>query len=77
MIAHIDAAMVRLKDKMEKKDQEYKYKIIHAIYIEGKTYEQVSAEFNCSEATARRWKNEAVNELGVQLFGAEGFRVDF
>lgn len=76
MIAHIDMAMEILKKKQFKMCSPEKYKALELFYLEEKTYEEVGEMLSCSTITARRWVNEMINELSIQLFGVDGLKLD-
>lgn len=76
MIAHMEASISKLHAKMESKGQVEKIKIIQEVYFNGKSFIEIAKELSCSEASARRWKNEMIRELSVLLFGLDGLRMD-
>lgn len=76
MLTNVEVAMEELKTRMSAKNQMEKYHVIKAVYLEGKTFEVVAEENNCSEITVRRWKNEMIDELSILLFGVDGMKLD-
>jgi hypothetical protein len=76
MVAHIDTAMASLKSKQYKLCSGEKYKALELHYIEESTFEQIAEYLNCSVITARRWINEMINELSINLFGIDGMKLD-
>ncbi len=75
MLTNVEVAMEELKTRMSEKSQMEKYHVIKAVYMDGKTFEVVAEENNCSEITVRRWKNEMVDELSILLFGVDGIKL--
>ncbi|WP_353106238.1 hypothetical protein [Acetoanaerobium noterae] len=73
MIQHIEVALEILKNgcKRKGKFELDKYYILEGVYLKEMTFVQLSENFNCSEMTIRRWKNEMINQLGVLLFGVD------
>ena len=71
MVSHIKAALKALKNDCIRKNQLIKYEVLVKHYLQDVPFNQISVESNCSEITARRWKNEMVQELGVYLFGVD------
>lgn len=63
--------MEELKAEMMKREQRYKFDVIKSLLLDGKTYEAVAEELNCSEASVRHWKNKMVDELSIMLFGVD------
>lgn len=76
MIAHIDMAMGALKNKQHKLCSPEKYEALRMFYIKEMTYEKVAEQLSCSVITARRWINEMINELSINLFGIDGMKID-
>ncbi|MBU3126760.1 hypothetical protein [Clostridium tagluense] len=71
MVTHIKAALKALKDDCIRKNQLNKYEVLEKHYLQNVPFGRISIESNCSEITARRWKNEMVQDLGVYLFGVD------
>lgn len=71
MVTHIKAALDSLRETCIKKNQPDKYKVLEMHYLQDVPYGEIAKEINCSEITARRWKNEMVQDLGVYLFGVD------
>ena len=71
MVAHIQTALKILKDDCIRKNQLIKYDVLEKHYLQNVPFNQIAVESNCSEITARRWKNEMVQDLGVYLFGID------
>lgn len=57
-------------------DKLRKYNVITGLYIERKTYNQLSEELYCSTKTIERDKKEAIDELSVLIFGVDGLRLE-
>jgi len=71
MVTHIKTALKALKEDCIRKNQLNKYNVLEMHYLQNVPFNQISVESNCSEITARRWKNEMVQDLGVYLFGID------
>jgi hypothetical protein len=71
MVSHIQAALKALKEDCIRKNQLIKYEVLEKHYLQSVPFNQIAVESNCSEITARRWKNEMVQDLGVYLFGID------
>lgn len=71
MVAHIQNALKALKEESIRKSQLNKYEVLEKHYLKNVPFNQIAIESNCSEITARRWKNEMVQDLGVYLFGID------
>lgn len=76
MIAHIDMAMEALKKKQYKLCAMEKYQSLKMFYFDEMTYEKIAEQLSCSIITARRWINEMINELSINLFGIDGMKLD-
>lgn len=77
MIAHINAAVEELEERLVVEGQPEKFMVIREVYFEGKTFAKMAEKLNCSEMTVRRWKNEMIEEISLLLFGIEGLKLDF
>lgn len=75
MISHIDVAMETLRNTQKALGTMEKYLALEKFYKDRKSYEIISEDLNCSVITARRWINEMVSELSINLFGIEGIKV--
>jgi hypothetical protein len=71
MVTHIKTALKALKEDCSRKNQLIKYEVLEKHYLKNVPFNQIAVESNCSEVTARRWKNEMVQDLGVYLFGID------
>ena len=67
---HLKQALASLKEDAEAADEAYKYEALEAIYIKGKTYEDIARESNCGKNSPKRWCKSMVQKLSVKLFGA-------
>lgn len=76
MVSHIDVAMRSLKENQKLLGTPEKYKALEKFYKDRQTYEKIAEDLNCSTATARRWINEMIRELSVNLFGIDGLKMD-
>lgn len=71
MVTHIKTALKSLKDDCIRENQLNKYEVLEKHYLQNVPFNQIAIESNCSEITARRWKNEMIQDLGVHLFGVD------
>jgi len=71
MVSHIQTALKVLKEDCIRKNQLIKYEVLEKHYLQNVPFNQIAVEFSCSEMSARRWKNEMVQDLGVYLFGID------
>ncbi|WP_373205222.1 hypothetical protein [Clostridium tertium] len=69
MIAHIDVALERVKQKHRIKGTIEKYKALELYYIKESSKEDIAAELNCSVKSTARWIKEVEDEVGTNLFG--------
>lgn len=69
MIAHIDVALERVKQKHRIKGTIEKYKALELYYISEKNKDDISTELNCSVKSVGRWIKEVEEEVGTNLFG--------
>ena len=76
MLANIDKALQSLEQFQTDNNDEIKYAVFKAIYIDGQDYEDVADEFNCSVSTARRWGNDMLEKLGCYIFGVDGIYLE-
>ncbi len=53
-----------------------RYNVITGYYIDGKTYQRLADEYNCSSKTIERDKKEAIEELSVLIFGIDGLKLE-
>lgn len=71
MVTHIKTALKSLKEDCIRKNQLNKYEVLEKHYLQNVPFNRIAVESNCSEITARRWKNEMIQDLGVHLFGVD------
>lgn len=70
LFEHLKKALASLKEDAEAVGEAYKYEALEAIYIKGKTYEDIARENNCGKNSPKRWCKSMVQKLSVKLFGA-------
>jgi hypothetical protein len=75
-IKHIDTAIKRYSIKIKDDKKRTRFNIMKYIYFEDKTYEEAAEKFDCSVDTIRRAKNEMVREISINIFGADGLRME-
>lgn len=72
MIANIDKAMEELNEEQKENGTAYKYEAFKMHYIDGISYEEISASLNCGKNTPARWSKEMIRKMSVKLFGIDG-----
>lgn len=68
---HILRALESLKQDAEAAGEGYKYKALEAVYVQGKTYEEVARECGCGKNTPKKWCEYMTEKLSIKLFGAK------
>ena len=76
LLEHINKAMELLKEEATQRGEKYKYDALEAIYIQGKSYEDVAKELECGRNSPKRWCRAMTARLSVKLFGAKAFDDD-
>lgn len=68
---HILRALKSLEQDAEAAGEGYKYKALEAVYVHGKTYEEVARECGCGKNTPKKWCKYMTEKLSIKLFGAK------
>lgn len=68
---HISKALESLKKDAETAGEGYKYDAFSAVYLHGKTYEDVARENGCGKNTPQKWCKYMTGKLSIKLFGAK------
>lgn len=68
---HIKKALESLKDDAEAAGEGYKYDALEAVYIKGRTYEEVVRDTGCGKNSPKKWCKAMVERLSIKLFGAK------
>lgn len=76
LLEHINKAMELLKEEATNQGEKYKYDAFEAVYIHGKTYEDVAKELECGRNSPKRWCRIMMARLSVKLFGVKAFEDD-
>jgi len=71
LFEHINKALESLKKDAEAAGEGYKYETLEAVYIDGKTYEDIVRETGCGRNSPKKWCKAMVERLSVKLFGAK------
>ncbi len=71
MFEHMKKALASLKEDAVAAGEGYKYEALEAVYIKGKTYEDIAKENNCGRNSPKRWCKTMVQKLSIKLFGAK------
>lgn len=69
MIAHIDVALERVKQKHKIKGTVEKYKALELYYIKEKRKDDIAIELNCSTKSVSRWIKEVEEDVAINVFG--------
>jgi hypothetical protein len=71
LLEHIDKAMQSLKEDVEASGEGYKYDVLEAVYIQGKTYAEVARDTGCGKNSPKKWCRAMIPKLTIKLFGAK------
>lgn len=71
LFEHIKKALESLKKDAEATGEGYKYDALEAVYIKGKTYEDVARETGCGKNSPKKWCKTMIARLSIKLFGAK------
>ena len=71
LLEHIDKAMQSLKEDVEASGEGYKYDVLEAVYIQGKTYAEVARDTGCGKNSPKKWCRAMIPKLSIKLFGAK------
>lgn len=71
LLEHIDKAMKSLKEDVEASGEGYKYDVLEAVYIQGKTYAEVARDTGCGKNSPKKWCRAMIPKLTIKLFGAK------
>ena len=53
-----------------------KYDTLEAVYIKGKTYEDIVRETGCGRNSPKKWCKVMIQRLSIKLFGAKAIEND-
>lgn len=71
LFEHIKKALESLKKDAEETGEGYKYDALEAVYIKGKTYEDIVRETGCGKNSPKKWCKTMIARLSIKLFGAK------
>lgn len=66
----------KCKEDAEAAGEGYKYDALEAVYIKGKTYEDIVRETGCGRNSPKKWCKVMIQRLSIKLFGAKAIEND-
>lgn len=76
LFEHVKKSLASLKEDAEAAGEAYKYDALEAVYIKGKTYEEIARETGCGRNSPKKWCKVMVQRLSIKLFGAKAIEND-
>ena len=76
LFEHMKKALASLKEDAEAAGEGYKYDALEAVYIKGKTYEDIVRETGCGRNSPKKWCKVMLHRLSIKLFGAKAIEND-
>lgn len=76
LFEHLNKAFESLKEDAEAAGEGYKYEALEAVYIKGKTYEDIVRETGCGKNSPKKWCKVMIARLSIKLFGAKAIEND-
>ena len=76
LFEHMKKAIASLKEDAEAAGEGYKYDALEAVYIKGKTYEDIVRETGCGRNSPKKWCKVMIQRLSIKLFGAKAIEND-
>lgn len=76
LFEHLKQALASLKEDAEAAGEGYKYDTLEAVYIKGKTYEDIVRETGCGRNSPKKWCKVMIQRLSIKLFGAKAIEND-
>ena len=76
LFEHMKKALASLKEDAETAGEGYKYDALEAVYIKGKTYEDIVRETGCGRNSPKKWCKVMIQRLSIKLFGAKAIEND-
>mgnify|MGYP000476994395 FL=1 len=76
LFEHMKKALASLKEDAEAAGEGYKYDALEAVYIKGKTYEDIVRETGCGRNSPKKWCKVMIQRLSIKLFGAKAIEND-
>lgn len=71
LFEHINKSLDVLAKEAEAEGEAYKFDALRMRYIDGKTYEDIRAKYNCGKNAPKTWCKVMVERLSIKLFGAK------
>lgn len=76
LFEHMKKALASLKEDAEAAGEGYKYDALEAVYIKGKSYEDIMRETGCGKNSPKKWCRLMTERLSIKLFGAKAIEND-
>ena len=76
LFEHMKKALASLKEDAEAAGEGYKYDALEAVYIKGKSYEDIVRETGCVKNSPKKWCRPMTERLSIKLFGAKAIEND-
>ena len=76
LFEHMKKALASLKEDAEAAGEGYKYDALEAVYIKGKSYEDIVRETGCGKNSPKKWCRVMIRRLSIKLFGAKAIEND-
>ena len=76
LFEHMKKALASLKEDAEAAGEGYKYDKLEAVYIKGKSYEDIVRETGCGKNSPKKWCRSMTERLSIKLFGAKAIEND-
>lgn len=76
LFEHMKKALASLKEDAEAAGEGYKYDALEAVYIKGKSYEDIVRETGCGKNSPKKWCRSMTERLSIKLFGAKAIEND-
>ena len=76
LFEHLKQALASLEEDAESAGEGYKYDALEAVYIKGKTYEDIVRETGCGRNSPKKWCKVMIQRLSIKLFGAKAIEND-
>jgi hypothetical protein len=76
LFEHLRKALASLKEDTEAAGEGYKYEALEAVYIQGKTYEDIVRETGCGRNSPKKWCRVMIQRLSIKIFGAKAIEND-
>lgn len=71
LFEHLNKALESLKEEADAAGENYKYETFEAVYIKGKTYQEIVKETGCGKNSPKKWCRTMTERLSLKLFGVK------